>query len=265
MPRLAGFSTGALALADFSGALTAMQGIAEVTCVELSALRYEELLPVLEAVPEIQTNSEFAKKYGYVSMHAPSNFDARQEEEIILLLRTHVPKDWPIVLHPDTIHDFSAWQEFGEQLAIENMDRRKTTGRSAAELDSIFEKLPKARLCLDIGHARQVDTTMTEAYKILKSHSARLCQLHVSEVNSASRHDPLSDSAIRAFQEVARMIPEQIPAIIESNLTPLPAGKACTQVIQDEIARVQDALTPTEKRAISARQHLTARHTQLGC
>ena len=265
MRRLAGFSTGALALADFSGALTAMQGIAEVTCVELSALRYEELRPLLEAVPKIQKNSEFAKKYGYVSIHAPSNFDAGQEKEIVSRLLASAPKDWPIVLHPDTIHDFSAWQEFGEQLAIENMDRRKTTGRSAEELDSIFERLPKARLCLDIGHARQVDTTMTEAYKILKRHRDRICQLHVSEVNSASRHDPLSDSAIRAFQEVARMIPEQIPAIIESNLTPLPAGKARTQVIQDEIARVQDALTPPEKRAIAARQHLAARHTQLGC
>ena len=251
MPRLAGFSTGALAFADFSGALAIMQGINGITCVEFSALRHGELLPLLKAVPELQKHSEIAK-YGYISIHAPSNFDAAQEKEIVTLLLAHTPKHWPIVLHPDTIHDFPAWQKFGEQLAIENMDRRKVTGRTAEELDSIFEKLPKARLCLDIGHARQVDTTMTEAYKILKKHSDRICELHVSEVNSASRHDPLSASAIRAFQEVAWMIPEQIPAIIESNLAALPAGNAQAQAIQDEINHVQAALTPPEKRAISA-------------
>ncbi len=30
---------------------------------------------------------------------------------------------------------------------------------------------------------------MTEAYRILREYSKRLCQVHVSEVNTASRHD----------------------------------------------------------------------------
>jgi hypothetical protein len=128
---------------------------------------------------------DFRGAYEYISIHAPGSFHVDQEGEIIELLRSFVPKDWPIVLHPDTIHDFDAWRVFGRQLAIENMDRRKPIGRTLEELNVIFDKLPEARFCFDIGHARQCDTTMTEAYRILRAYSERLCQVHMSEVNSA--------------------------------------------------------------------------------
>ena len=74
----------------------------------------------------------------------------------------------------------------GEQLAIENMDRRKPIGRTLEELNVIFEKLSEAMLCFDIGHARQCDTTKTEAYRILRAYASRLCQIHLSEINTAS-------------------------------------------------------------------------------
>ena len=145
-----------------------------------------------------------------------------------------MPNNWPIVLHPDTIHDFSAWRVFGRQLAIENMDRRKPIGRTLEELNLIFEKLPDAMLCFDIGHARQCDTTMTEAYRILRAYSNRLCQVHVSEVNTASRHDPLSFAAILAFAEVANLIPCSVPVILESRVT--------QDQIEAEIEKAQKAL-----------------------
>ena len=179
--RSIGFSTGALALSDFRLALEELQG-QPVDSIELSALRYPELRPLLNALGALKLAS-----YKYKSIHAPSSFDADQEVEIVDLLRRFVPGSWPIILHPDTIHDFSAWRVFGKQLAIENMDRRKPIGRTLEELNIIFEKLPEAMLCFDIGHARQCDTTMTEAYRILRAYSSRLCQIHVSEVNTASR------------------------------------------------------------------------------
>jgi hypothetical protein len=52
------------------------------------------------------------------------------------------------------------------------------------------------------GHARQFDTTMTEAYRILQLFADRLCQVHVSEVNSASQHDRLSYSAVLASNKL---------------------------------------------------------------
>jgi hypothetical protein len=61
---------------------------------------------------------------------------------------------------------------------------QETAGRTAEELSQMFVKLPEARLCFDIGHARQTDPTMMEACKILNVFRERLCKVHVSEVNS---------------------------------------------------------------------------------
>jgi hypothetical protein len=119
-------------------------------------------------------------------------------------------------LHPDAVHDWSHWEGFGDFLCIENMDKRKPTGRTAEELDGIFQRVPDASFCFDIGHARQVDSTMTEAYVILKAFGGRLRQVHLSEVNTRSKHDPLSYGSILAFREVAHLIPESVPVILET-------------------------------------------------
>jgi hypothetical protein len=154
-----------------------------------------------------------------VSLHAPSQFESDEEQKIIDLLIRLVPLNWPIIVHPDTIGSFARWRVLGGRIAIENMDRRKPTGRTADELKVIFEELPQAKFCFDIGHARQCGTTMTEAYKILRLFANRLCQVHVSEVNSSSQHERLSFSAILAFEQVAKLIPSQAPLIIESRVT----------------------------------------------
>lgn len=227
--RPIGFSTGALAGANFPQALMMLQR-EPVDSVELSALRYPELRPLLSALSGLDLG-----KYRYISFHAPSSFTSDQEVEVIDLLHRYVPQDWPIILHPDTIHNPALWRSFGAQLAIENMDRRKPIGRTVQELDFVFSLLPQARLCFDIGHARQCDTTMTEAYRILRAFSGRLCQLHLSEVNASSRHDPLSFAAILAFREVASWIPEWVPVLLESRVSP--------NQIKPEMERAKRALS----------------------
>ncbi|HEY6255231.1 MAG TPA: hypothetical protein VIY51_05500, partial [Xanthobacteraceae bacterium] len=128
-------------------------------------------------------------------------------------LRDDVPRGWPLVIHPDVIGDFGLWRELGDAVCIENMDKRKPIGRTAEELESVFRELPDATFCFDIGHARQVDLTMTEAYLILRGFAPKLRQVHISEVNSRSKHDALSYSSIVAFREVAQLIPEHVPVI----------------------------------------------------
>jgi hypothetical protein len=126
--------------------------------------------------------------------------------------------------------------EFGDRLLIENMDKRKPIGRTADELNKYFRELPEARLCFDIGHARQVDPTMAEARKILEKFRDRLAEVHLSEVNSSSKHDPLSAYAIEAFQSIANLIPEHVPVILE---TLIDAGQSD---IPTEIAHAHQAL-----------------------
>ncbi len=151
-----GFSTGALALGDFQKGLDLVRG-KRITAIEISALRTPELPKLMIALPTLDL-----KQFSYVAIHAPSSFSADEEESIAGQL-TQVPDKYPIVLHPDTIHDYTKWTEFRGQLLIENMDRRKTDGRSAKELSAWFERLPDAKLCFDLAHAQHVDPTMTEA------------------------------------------------------------------------------------------------------
>jgi endonuclease IV len=138
------------------------------------------------------------------------------------------------VVHPDAISDFGLWRELGVLVCVENMDKRKPVGRTTNELAMIFERLPAAKLCFDIGHARQIDLTMTEAYLILREFGSKLTQVHVSEVNTRSKHDPLSYSSILAFQEVARLIPARVPLILETPVT--------EEQMDSEISKVREAL-----------------------
>jgi hypothetical protein len=210
--RPIGFSTGALAYGDFRRGLKILQGKLTTT-IELSALRENELAPLVEAVDSLDLSS-----YSYISVHAPSKYNLELEMDIVRLLSKVASRGWRIILHPDAIRDFAPWKSFGSLLLVENMDKRNNCARTARELSSIFAKLPDAGLCFDIGHCRQVDPTMNESYLILRAFGDRLGQLHVSEVNSRSTHDPLSSASIDAFEKVASLVPEHIPVILESTV-----------------------------------------------
>jgi hypothetical protein len=204
-----GFSTGALALGNFRAALEMLE---EHSCqvVELSALRENELPELMGALAELDLD-----RYRYVSVHAPSRLRTVRETEVARLLRPCIARNWPVVLHPDAIGDHGCWRDFGPLLCLENMDKRKPAGRTAAELEYHFERLPEASLCLDLGHARQLDPTLGIARQILRSFGERLVQIHLSELDAASRHVPLSMATVWATREIARAIPPA-PVILES-------------------------------------------------
>jgi hypothetical protein len=229
MQRPIGFSTGALAFGDFRRALKMLRPYA-LDAVELSALRQPELAPLVAAAAELDLS-----QFSYVAVHAPSSIEKRAEPQVVRHLLEFASRGWSIIVHPDAVHDYALWREFGASLCIENMDKRKPVGRTADELAIVFEKLTDASLCLDLGHTRQVDPTMTEAYLIVKRFGSKLRQIHVSEVNTSSRHDRLSFSAIRAFQLIAEYIPEHVPIIIEAVIE--------ETEIRNEIARVEEALS----------------------
>ena len=224
--RQVGFSSGAIAYGDFARALDILK-VTPFPCIEMSALRVSELPALIAALPELDLSS-----YMYISFHAPSNFTAEEEAWVADLLFTRVPETWPIVIHPDTICNFDLWTRFGKRLAIENMDRRKPIGRTAYELSEVFDLLPNASLCFDVGHARQCDASMTEAFLILSRFAGKLVQVHISEVNSQSQHDPISHGAKLAYQQIARMIPECIPVIVESRVVNAKIAYEAKQAIE---------------------------------
>jgi hypothetical protein len=225
--RPVGYSTGALAPGDVPRAVALLSGHARA--IELSALRLDELGPLLAALPGLDLTS-----FDYVSVHAPSRFDRAEEGPLSEALAAFGERGFPVILHPDTIHDFSLWRRLGRGLAIENMDRRKALGRTALELGRVFDRLPEASFCFDVGHAHQVDRTMNDAFFLLRELGVRLCQVHVSEVSTLGRHEPLSRPAIQAFRKVAAQIPPGVPLLVEA-----PAGP---DGIDAQMARARQAL-----------------------
>jgi hypothetical protein len=231
-----GFSTGALAFDDFERAL-ALLSPTKATAVELSALRYKELPKLLHALPSLW--SELNSRYRYISFHAPTNF----EDELGLVQQLAVVADMGlnIVVHPDTMKELTSWRALGDHLCIENMDSRKPVGRTAEELAVFFETLPKAKLCFDIAHARQVDATMTEANRILSVFGDRLAQTHFSELNSQGKHFPMSLIAKQTYELFAPVL-SRVPLILESVVR---EDEISTELAQAESVLEQRVRLPT--------------------
>ena len=207
-----GFSTGSLALSDVRlGLQIASQP--SVDAIELSALRINELDPLLAILDDLQPQ---LKRFDYISFHAPSKRVDMPESQLINKLQIVAERGWPIIVHPDVIEDFSLWKTLGPAVCIENMDKRKKVGRTASQLVRLFERLPQATFCFDIGHARQIDPTMLEASILLETFSNRLCQVHMSYVNSRCGHERLNHESFLAFRQVAHLIDPSRPIILET-------------------------------------------------
>jgi hypothetical protein len=210
-----GFSTGSLAYADFNSALKKLYNTT-INAIELSALRENELLPLLNSLDDINL-----EQFEYISFHAPSKLVDMTEIELVKNLDLVADREFPIVLHPNVINDFKLWEHFGDLLCIENMDKRKPIGRTVDELDKIFEKLPNASFCFDIGHSRQVDTTMMESINILNKFYSKIKQIHLSEVDSFNKHLPISDTSFYSFVTIFSEINKEIPVILETPVSDL--------------------------------------------
>ncbi|HSZ61287.1 MAG TPA: hypothetical protein VK828_05800 [Terriglobales bacterium] len=210
----------------------------DVNAIELSALRQEELGPLVAELDSLDLS-----RFKHISFHAPSSIEPTFEQAALKLLAEVSGRGWPIIVHPDAMLNPSAWGHLRDSLCIENMDKRKPVGQTAQQLAEIFQVFPDASLCFDIGHARQVDPTMVEASTILRTFRHRIRQLHVSEVNTQSKHDPLSLESILAFHRVAHLIPSDAPIILESRVE--------ESQIEEEIQSAIDALSAQQLLAVA--------------
>jgi hypothetical protein len=212
--RAIGFSTGSLALGDFAAALDSLRA-SDATAVELSALRESELPPLMRALRCARLD-----QFKHVAVHAPSSLSAYDELSLIEALKPALDLGYPVIVHADVIRAWPQWKRLGSFLYIENMDKRKSGGRTTAELRPLFAALPKARFCLDLAHARQIDPSLCEIVSLLAEFGTRLGQLHVSELNAHSRHEPPSHAAVAALRSVSRLIPRETPVILEFSAPP---------------------------------------------
>lgn len=190
-------------LADRAAAVSSM-------AVELSAMSAPELpglLDYLSHAPRLP--------FLFVSVHAPTkglNGDERARVEALSGVPAWVDA---IVLHPDTISDATLYHQLGRRLVLENMDTRKNAGQVADDLGALFVALPEARLCLDVAHAKDVDSTMEEASEMLRRFSSRLSHVHVSSLDESQHHVPLTDDDEKLFRRVLARC-RDVPWILEA-------------------------------------------------
>jgi hypothetical protein len=67
---------------------------------------------------------------------------------------------------------------------------------------------------------------------------SRLGQVHISEVNSRSTHEPLSEASMGAFEKISHLISVDVPVIVES---PVDAGQ-----VKEEMKHARVALSTSE-------------------
>ncbi len=158
-----------------------------VFAAELAALSEDEL-PGLIA----DLGSRVELPFRFLSVHGPVKQRRMSEADMVATLAALPGFVDVVVVHPDQIQDASLYARLGSRLAIENMDARKRTGRSADELAPLFDALPDAGLCFDVAHAWSIDPTMEEGERLLDRFAGRLRHVHVSSLDEAGRHAPLT-------------------------------------------------------------------------
>jgi len=208
-----GASTGYMS--DSRGDWPAMVGEALATssfAAELAALSEGEL-PGLEAYLAERPELPFA----YLSVHAPVKHLRMPEAELVRRLTRIAPLVDGIVVHPDAMDDPRAYRPLGSCLVLENMDARKPTGRTVAELKPFFAALPDAGFCLDVAHVLTVDPTLEEGERLLDEFAGRLRHLHVSSIDEECRHRPLTAEHEARFSALLRRCPD-VPWILEAPL-----------------------------------------------
>lgn len=211
-----GASTGFMAeeRGDWPALVEAAAALSPFTA-ELAALSELEL-PGLLAY--LLSAGDEVPAFRYLSVHAPSKDLKLSEPKLVdCLARLPVVVD-AIVVHPDVIDDPGEYRRLGARLVLENMDTRKGAGRTADELAPLLAELPDAGLCLDVAHARDVDPSMAGAHALLDRFAGRLRHLHVSSLDDAGHHVPLTGEDEAAFGPVLQRC-RDVPWILEAPLS----------------------------------------------
>ena len=143
-----------------------------------------------------------------VTVHAP----VRPPDPAATLAR--VPRELDAILHPDGYDDAAI---LGRRAIFENMDTQKPFGRTAADLEAVFDRHPDAGFCLDVAHVWTNDRTLALGHELLDAFGGRLRQLHVSGIEPDGTHRPTTAADLETYRpllERCRHVPWLLEAVL---------------------------------------------------
>lgn len=189
------------------------------TAVEIS-FRHLETLERFSLTPDLISR---INQFNFVSIHAPFEkvkYAADEQTRFILRKFTSFLKNFyftGLVVHPDTVEDFSTLFQFDLPIMIENMDKRKDNGVSPAEFKKYKEIFPY-EFVLDVQHAYDLDPTMQLAEELIEVMGSKLKYMHISGQTSSSSHAPLYLSENK--RAIVKVLEKRIdvPKILEGRL-----------------------------------------------
>ena len=226
-----GYNTGALCKGDWQLALDLLKD-KPFSVIEIGLLKGHDFFRFVEE----ESHAIDLSMYDHISIHAPKlkEVGIRTEKDLVRCLKL-LPGEWNITHHPDSIKDFSLWEEFGCRLRLENMDARKRTGKTVEELRGIFKKLPDACMCFDIAHAEHIDGTMELGREMCIEFADKIKQIHLSRCLANSKHTTINTEILRSFSKVAAYFPYGCPIVLECN--PLTSISHEIEFMQNEFPR----------------------------
>jgi hypothetical protein len=177
--------------------------------LELTAMR-GRLTPLLRFLAgDASTLAVFER----VSVHAPAAMIETPAEAIASL----EPLGLDVVLHPDVYGPEPACERLGARAVFENMDVTKEFGRAGDDLADVFDRFPKAGLCLDVAHVWTNDPSLSLGHELLDALGGRLRQLHVSGIEADGTHRPTTREDLELYEPLLARC-AHVPWLLETEL-----------------------------------------------
>lgn len=156
-------------------------------------------------------------RFTYWSCHLPDKPEVSDRDLTRMICQDSTHTD-NFIIHANKIKLPSEWEPYQDKVLVENMDNNRTFGRYPEEMEEIFDSLPNAGFCFDLGHAFQVDPTLSLAKEMVAAFGDRLKELHISYVDQEGHHHSIPGELFEPFAEITQNIPQDIPTIIEPSM-----------------------------------------------
>lgn len=183
-----GFSTGALHK-EFSvkNALAFLKDL-EIKTVELGFVKIERLR---QGQADELTEKDLSG-FDYISLHSPGIQYGKNSETKFVFDKLNkinsLRKIDLVVFHPDTVEDFSIFENLDFPVGFENMDNRKMTYKTPEEMEKLLEDKSYS-FVLDVNHVYSNDESMDLAEEFYSKSGERIKEIHLS--GYAGYHEPL--------------------------------------------------------------------------